>query len=232
MENQEKSIEQQIHESVYSAEALIIKQVEEILSRPFAYDQERYNRLKTLHELGFSKAEEVAEFKRLSTEKKDAEDRITKINYYKHQYPFSRFIDQESVKIVCEKYGLLLTFVRDYIAEIPEKNQNEIIKFRVKRKDTREPSEMYSITQAIFNIRGIWDYSDFSESYHNEMLPLQNALIIAPAHKLDVYGKEVEGHIVKIKDPIVLQPVTYGYLIVSSWGLEAGDELVVNSINN
>ena len=35
-----------------------------------------------------------------------------------------------------------------------------------------------------------------------------------------------------IDDPIVLMPVTGGYLIVSKWGGEAADEKVVNSIEN
>ena len=40
-------------------------------------------------------------------------------------------------------------------------------------------------------------------------------------------------HLVKhYPDPVVLQPVNEGYLIVCAWGDEASDELVVNSINN
>jgi hypothetical protein len=36
----------------------------------------------------------------------------------------------------------------------------------------------------------------------------------------------------KIEDPVVLQPVRGGYLIVTAWGPEASDSMVVNEINN
>jgi len=41
---------------------------------------------------------------------------------------------------------------------------------------------------------------------------------------------------IEIPDPVVLKPVYYGgqkhYLIVTAWGLEASDELVVNEKMN
>jgi hypothetical protein len=33
-------------------------------------------------------------------------------------------------------------------------------------------------------------------------------------------------------DPIVLQPVKGGYLVVTKWGLEASDEIVTNPTSN
>lgn len=46
-------------------------------------------------------------------------------------------------------------------------------------------------------------------------------------------NKMVLGHkIVNIPDPVVLQPVRGGYLIVCAWGDEANDELVVNEKMN
>ncbi|MBK8366268.1 MAG: hypothetical protein IPL10_02335 [Bacteroidetes bacterium] len=35
-----------------------------------------------------------------------------------------------------------------------------------------------------------------------------------------------------IPDPVVLQPVHYGFLIVTAWGDEASDDIVVNPKNN
>ena len=35
-----------------------------------------------------------------------------------------------------------------------------------------------------------------------------------------------------VPDPIVLQPVNHGYLILSAWGDEASDEIIVNEILN
>jgi len=58
--------------------------------------------------------------------------------------------------------------------------------------------------------------------------------ICAPLKDMETKGMELKGyHLVKhIPDPVVLQPVAGGYLIVTAWGDEASDENVVNPINN
>lgn len=43
---------------------------------------------------------------------------------------------------------------------------------------------------------------------------------------------EKKGYQIVAKDPIILQPVIGGYLIVTAWGDEAGDNLVVNEVKN
>lgn len=55
--------------------------------------------------------------------------------------------------------------------------------------------------------------------------------ICAPKTEFKTSGMIVtDGYI--LKDPIVLQPVKGGYLIISKWGLEASDEIVVNEVEN
>lgn len=227
------SIDEQIYKDVYSAQELLLAEANSILSKPTGYNEERYSRLQEMHRLGFSNAAEVKEFKEMDNKRKEHEDIKSKIEYYQQTYPLHKFISEEAVKTICKKYNLLLTMTSDYIAEIPEKNQKEIVAFRVKRKDTREPYEVYRgmMFMPMFHYPRFNDQRDY-EAYNNEKLSGKNLLIVAPEHKLKTEGKIKDGHILKIKDPIVLQPVTKGYLIVSSWGLEAGDELVVNSINN
>ena len=78
------------------------------------------------------------------------------------------------------------------------------------------------------------------------MIGGRDLLIIAPAKKIDLKNMEVHGHIVteKATDPIILQcvesigfsygsrKIASGYLIATSWGLEASDENVTNAIHN
>jgi hypothetical protein len=56
--------------------------------------------------------------------------------------------------------------------------------------------------------------------------------ICAPVKDMDISGLElIEGYKLKkkfIPDPVVLQPVKGGYLILTAWGDEASDPLVVN----
>jgi hypothetical protein len=63
-------------------------------------------------------------------------------------------------------------------------------------------------------------------------------MICAPLKDMDVDGlKKVKSFFSRvttreIPDPIVLQPVKDGFLIVAAWGDEASDPIVVNEINN
>lgn len=226
------SIDEQIYKDVYSAQELLLAEAEEILSKPSGYNEERYERLQKMHSLGFSNAAEVKEFKEMDDKRKEQESIKSKIEYYQQTYPLHKFISEVAVKTICKKYNLLLTMASDYIAEIPEKNQKEIVSFRVIRKDVRTPYEVYrNLFITHHDIPRFTETKQY-EDWQNEKLCGDKLLIVAPEHKLKTEGKIKDGHILKIKDPVVLQPVDKGYLIVSSWGLEAGDELVVNSINN
>jgi hypothetical protein len=66
-------------------------------------------------------------------------------------------------------------------------------------------------------------------------------LIAAPAKDMNTLSlRKVKGHFMsfttfitpEIPDPVVLQPVKGGYLIVTAWGDEASDPLVVNPQHN
>ena len=51
---------------------------------------------------------------------------------------------------------------------------------------------------------------------------------------MDTTGMKLYGHLLRkhIPDPVVLQPVKGGYLIITAWGDEASDEIVVNQKMN
>lgn len=63
----------------------------------------------------------------------------------------------------------------------------------------------------------------------------KNLKICAPVKDMDITnlrlkdGYKLERH---VPDPVVLQPVKGGYLIITAWGDEASDPLVVNETNN
>lgn len=73
----------------------------------------------------------------------------------------------------------------------------------------------------------------YSHLDYVKAVPAKNKLMIcAPVKDFDMIGKSVKGyHIVK-DDPIVLKPVNGGYLIVTAWGDEASDPIVVNNKMN
>lgn len=71
-----------------------------------------------------------------------------------------------------------------------------------------------------------------------EKIDKTKMLICAPAKDMDLKGLSKIGAIfsqittVHVPDPVVLQPVKGGYLILAAWGEEASDEIVVNPIEN
>jgi hypothetical protein len=235
-----------LHGEIYTTEFKLLEEANRILSEPPKYDVERYERLQKLHGLGFTNAEEVKEFKLIDDELKSQRILKETIEMYRQQYPLNKFITKEAVKSICLKYGLFLTEVKDYTAEIPVKNQNEIIGFRVVRGDTRFPREIHNSRMYVGDTEYGWDWirtrSEYNKNYQKEIISGRDLLILAPLNKFNMKDKKIEGHVIKsvLKDPIVLQSVKCkydsgdhdGYLIVTSWGLEAQDEQVFNPINN
>lgn len=238
------TLDEQLHNDVYSTEELLLEEANRILNTPSKHDDVKTERLRQLHMMGFKKTEDVKEQYIIDNEKEFQKCLKETITEYQRRYPFNKFISMNAVNAVCKKYGLIMTVVNDYISDIPEKNQDEIINFRVAQEEIRDIDEIYPMSFSMG--------TQYSDGYHTKMEIQQpgygkekvqgvNLLILAPPKKLDMRGKEIVGHILKLKDPIVLQPVrgligggrsTNGYLIVTSWGLEAGDENVVNAINN
>lgn len=226
------SIDVQIYNDVYSAQELLLQEAKSILEKAIDINQEKYILLEEMNRLGFANAEEVKVFTEYKEKMQKQKDILEAIKYYKEAYPFNKFINEESVNTICKKYGLVLSTVDNYIAEIPLKNQKEIVAFRVKEKDVRFPYEVFNrLRPRLLSLRHHGLGSHISKEELDEKVCGQNLLIIAPKHKFKK-GLVQDGNILKIDDPIVLQPVNHGYCIVSSWGLEAGDELVVNEINN
>jgi len=99
--------------------------------------------------------------------------------------------------------------------------------------DTARVTYVEFISPKMINVKGGNDkYGKFAEVF-KESPKLQ---ICAPIKDMDTSGLEIiDGYkLIKkyIPDPVVLQPVRGGYLILTAWGDEASDPIVVNEINN
>ena len=197
---------EQIHNEVYSVHDLLLKEAENILNKPI--NEEKVNDYQKLIKLGFNNEKNIINHKEELKKIEESKKIKSIIEYYSFKYPFNKFINEESVIRICEKYGLILTSVDRFIGSIPEKNQKEIINFKVDKKDL-----------------------PFHHDKESDYIIGVGLLIIATKDQLNMKNARVQGHklvdIVK-EDPIVLQPVREGYLIVSAWGIEASDKEVQN----
>lgn len=237
----------EIHESFDSASEKLLNDAQRILNGN--YDIDKGERLKNA---GFVSAKKAVEAIKVISDKQKSKELAETIQYFQVHYPGSKFITEEMVKSICQKYGLLFAETRYYISDVPEKNLQEIEAFNLREEDMNQyKCDYYSwsqgsgmsvckkgMTNAVY---GCFKFDGWSNRFFNceetktvicEPTPLK---ICASVKDFDTKYMQIEDGYklqLNIPDPVVLQPVKGGYLIVSKWGLEASDELLVNEINN
>lgn len=203
------------------------------------------NKGERLKKLGFSAAESAVKFDEISKERKEKEELAKLIEYYQTWYPSYKFITEKVVKSICEKYGLLSAQVQYYKGDVPEKNIAEMEAFKLRQEDmeTRSNTDDYLEQRRFWRMMNMSSLGGFSRSERRYPDPptdysvryIQPSFVIAAPEKdfdtrlLIRNGHKLELH---IPDPIVMQPVKGGYLIVSKWGLEAEDAELTNEKMN
>lgn len=215
---------------------------------------------KRLSAVGFGKTKEATIWAEREEAKKESTRLSGIIRYFSIRYPNNKFITDKEVKRICEKYSLVLGDASDYKGGVPDKNLKEIEAFSLKESDGKQYVAMWftrlNDTGRLVPCRGdakkmYFGYRKFEsnlfgpDQFINVAKPESGAdsciiyerpsyKICASASDFDMRGKTLKGYLVKneVPDPIVLQPVNEGYLIVTKWGLEASDELVVNQNHN
>ena len=227
---------EKIHYEFDSASERLLKEAKEIIARN--KDADKGERLK---KIGFGSAAPVVQ----SEENKQKEKLANQIEYYQTWYPNNKFITESEVKRICEKYGLLFGESRQYKGDIPEKNLIEIENFKlrdeekIKRTNYDDYQEHYFTTQRFGGLgQSILGAPRQTQIEYNPPKEIRTYLstpsfkICAPEKDFDTrYMTVVDGYKLQY-DPIVMQPVKDGYLIVSKWGLEGQDENLINEKMN
>ncbi len=193
---------------------------------------------KRLAALGFGKTREavaaIETENKLATTKEIAD----LVMYYRINYPNNKFITEGQVKMICEKYGLILGDVSMYKGFVPLDKLRQIEKFTIKEKDVLKriwsKDTAYRNPGELINDKG--QNAQQYPSIFKAVEVSEGLKICAPLKDMEITSKQIlVGYKIEdkpIPDPVVLQPVKKGYLIVTAWGDEASDEIVVNEINN
>lgn len=261
---QKKSVNQvieEIHESFYTEVDKLLAEAK--ISKSLDTDKkDLIDKCKKLKQLGFSKSAEVIEGEKeivrlneINRENANKRDLVEAINYFSFKYPHYKFITEDSVKKICQKYNLIYGPVSKYIGTVPDKNLEHIEKFKIKKEDelllaekdrwnggrieytnheNKKSEEDYLDSLMKKDTSNFTFYARRRKTYSEA--PLE---IAAPVKDFDTEGMELKNFKlskIEIPDPVVLKPVFYKgskyYLIITAWGLEANDELVVNPRNN
>lgn len=212
-----------------------------------------------LKSLGFTNTKEVKEAQteiyRLYELKKENEIKKTlmeAIQYFSFKYPNYKFITEESVKKICQKYGLIYGEIRNYLGTVPDKNLAQMEQFKIDEID-----ELFFYEEMFWGFGGLRSMGRKYitrieyDSYHQKrqeghpdyrlsvtcaIAPLE---IAAPIKDFNMEGMEIKDFKIskiEIHDPVVLKPVIFKkekfYLIVTAWGIEASDANVINEKMN
>lgn len=179
------------------------------------------------------------------------------IQYYKQNYPFQKFLTESELERICKKYNLVFAPVANYIKDVPEKNINEINKCpSLKPKDN--PTNIYihtisKLKNRISNVKikttendghlgansllkkyKINESSEYNSINVETVTIKRDGLFIAAPKlhfKLNGLLNKKYGFFnftVEHKDPIVFRYCRSGVQVLSKWGLEASDELLIN----
>jgi hypothetical protein len=218
------------------------------------------DKCKRLKILGFTNTKEVKEaeieierLNKLQKENEKKQELIEAINFFNITYPTYKFITEDSVNKICQKYGLVYGEISRYLGTVPDKNLKHIEQFNVHDKHECYFTETF---YSSFGMGGksrsmgrIYITKEEHETINEHRLmgsmfsrevslkcPLE---IAAPVKDFNMEGMEVKNNKIQkieIPDPIVLKPVIFKnkkyYLIVTAWGEEASDEIVVNQQMN
>lgn len=236
-----------IHNEFDSATERLLAEAKTIIEKPITDKGER------MAKIGFGSTAEAKEALVIKSEKQAAANLAHRIMDYSVRYPNNKFITEQEVKKICEKYSLVFGESKDYIGDIPDENLLEIEAFALKEEDKFKSRigwyrAHYGFGRQTLWVRGVEGgedcyygaltvnnefkrYPKSEEGFHSESPAFK---ICASVKDFDMTGRELQGYKVKesIPDPIVLQPVSDGYLIVSKWGLEASDPIAVNQSHN
>lgn len=254
-----KEVVEEIHETFYTEVDRLLASAK--ISNSLETDkQDLIDKSRRLKEIGFHGAREVGEANAeaarlyaLEQENEEKRELVEAIKYFSFKYPNHKFITEKSVKKICEKYNLVYGTIDRYTGSVPDKNLRHIEDFSVSEDDecfsckeiryiSFSRSERVVRTTHITHERVMQITKDIERtrpSDYREEIEICPLEIAAPSKDFRMEGMEVKEHKlskIEIPDPIVLKPVIFNgkkhYLIITAWGLEAGDELVVNANHN
>jgi hypothetical protein len=212
-----------------------------------------------LAKIGFANTPESLKAKEMEETVKRGNEELAAISDYRVRYPFHKFILERQVAEICKKYSLVCGDVNLFKGFVPEKNLKEVEAFRVREEDKVKSvwtGSWITAAMQMYNQYGLSFFQSARQQRRNNFgivipqgelkspeqpsgekepeMVAPKMKICAPIKDMDMRYMEIEdGYKLRnIPDPVVLQPVRYGYLIVTAWGEEASDPIVVNEIGN
>lgn len=244
---------EQIHREFYTASERLMQEAKVLLSQAPQNLMEKGDRLKAL---GFVNARVSREAEIVKERLVEQEKILKSINDYAIKYPLDKFITEDEVKAICRKYNLVYGEISLYKGDVPDKNLLEIENAtKLRPEDEAYQRHSYGGNREMVS-RKFFEEHYLSKvtmdgkpidpnnpaNYEEHLAAIKfidrmgschkcSLLICAPESDMKMQGKRVvDSKIEEIPDPIVLERTTNGLLrIITAWGIESQDALVVNT---
>src|ERR1700753_1017983 len=209
----------EIHDEFDTAGDKLLAEAKSILSGEI--DTSKADRLMAL---GFTKAASVGKVKELKEQQIALRELAEAIEYYRVYYPNNKFISKDAVEVICGKYGLLCGEIARYKGDVPLKNISEMEVFSLRKEDMEKHSSYDRYIEWGYHNRMLGSFigrtvvsrtptMDELDRMRTQMHYSRPAfLICAPEKDFDMDRAEKKGFFIKdVPDPIVLQPVNFGF---------------------
>ena len=204
--------------------------------------------LERYESLGLKRNKNVKKFESISAEYFDLMNRfrekeqiIQVINYYRVKYPANPFIPHENLLELCKKYGLVFDRAEYFTEDIPLDCLEAMEKFELKEEDSKKfpdaTGEVISteeMVQSIANfhknvqrlaVGGVVGTEESGIPRKKASAKLKKSFhIVGTKEMFDLpmgrsFGQK--SFTSELDDPIVLQEVSKGWLLIAAWGPEA-----------
>ena len=226
----------EIHNEFDTAQERLLEEANQLLASLAPQPEDIAERLKRV---GFRNTPTVRRVEEFQSEKMMAEVQAKLILYYKQTYPFLKFLTEDELERICEKYNLIFAKVDRYIKEVPEKNLRDIEQAQeLKEDDAINSFDLKSERLRKERLAGLSSKDRFREEikYYMPMQSRENAklglFIAAPKSHFDLKGLEKTSTFgwgkPEVKDPIVFRYVRGGIQVLTKWGIEGEDPMLYN----
>ena len=129
----------------------------------------------------------------------DADFGLT-VEHYAQHYPGQNFVSERQVEEICKKYGLVTGPAMLFTADIPQRNREEIARFRLRDQDVwyKDPKTFQRwMNDYMFNsVRNIWSNSPAFDDGRNSAIILEAEYCAA--------NMEIQNAIMPVGDGFIL----------------------------
>lgn len=157
----------EIHDEVDGLESVFLNEVNEILNSDALKITKKERKSELAMELGFINSSVVKEAEQIKDNRLtliQKTERAKLLEEYKLSYPLDKIIPLSMFEEVCEKYGLIVAPVENYIKDIPEKNLLEL-KNSKPTSDEHHPDDFLVLSNVTFMFGHTDEYKKYINSF-------------------------------------------------------------------